>query len=347
MKPALKYISIVGSVSASRTYDPPIRNAAEAHATAESLGAQLARHGYGLTVYAGDFIERDVVRGYVRHATTDHAIRVLYASHQKGPAGFPEYAEHRNRFQPIVDHAPDWEVSYYGSLATADGLIVIGGGQASFIIGILALAHRIPMLALRTYGGSGEKIWTSMSRQGLATPAEIAEMGIEPDGELIGRWVDSLARQIDRRRRQMRRLSGTAWLVMAIVLVVAWILTLPIGHWLVTAKSVPAAARAFVFLLFLAPMLAGMSGSTIRMFIPDAGTPTLRTTMLGLAAGAICGVLYVTSQLAANPDPHQLIVLATAVAFGFIAGLTFDTVFRKLQQQDPIPSKPLADPVHG
>jgi hypothetical protein len=50
--------------------------------------------------------------------------------------------------------------------------------------------------------------------------------------------------------------------------------------------------------------------------------------------GAISGVLYVLSHLLANPKPHNFSILVIAVTFGFIAGLTFDAVFKRLESVD-------------
>jgi len=81
-------------------------------------------------------------------------------------------------------------------------------------------------------------------------------------------------------------------------------------------------------------MIAGASGATVRMLIPDTSAPSVRTTALGMAAGGIAGVLYVVSHLIANPKPFNFAILVITVAFGFIAGLTFDTVFKKLESVD-------------
>lgn len=334
---SMKFISIVGSVEESRTYDPPLRNAAEAKKTAELVGTELAKRGYGIIVYAGDFIERDVVRGFVRTAKAKKSIQVLFPSHQKGAAEFPEYASHKALFDPIVDEALDWEMSFYGSLARVDGIVAIGGARSTLITGVLALSYRIPLIALQSFGGSGEKIWKALaSGRGLTTKEEANEMAQKGDAEMVGKWIDSLESQSDARRKELHKASGIRWAVAAGVLVVGWVLTLPLGYWLLPATPGAEGGQlpAFVFLLFLAPMLAGASGATMRMLIPDASTPTVKSTVLGMAAGAISGLLYVLSHLLANPKPHNFAILVIAVAFGFIAGLTFDAVFKKLESVD-------------
>ena len=334
----MKFISIVGSAEEGRAYDPPVRNAADAKKTAELLGTELAKRGYGIIVYGSAFIERDVVRGFVKASKARKSIKVFFPSHQKGAEAFPEYESHKALFDPVVDESPDWEVSFYGSLAGVDGIAVIGGARSTLITGILALSYRIPMIALQVFGGSGEKIWKALSAgRGLATKEEANAMARKgDDADIVGQWIDSLESQADTRRKEIHRASGIRWTVTAGVLVLAWLITLPFGYWLL--RTSPAAenmeSHVFIFLLFLAPMLAGASGATMRMLIPTAGSPTMKSTVLGMAAGAISGLLYVLSHLLANPKPYNFVILVIAVVFGFIAGLTFDAVFKKLESVD-------------
>ncbi len=230
-------------------------------------------------------------------------------------------------------------MSFYGSLVSVDGVVVIGGGQSTLITGVLALNYRIPMIALKACGGSGEKIWKRLKiGKSLATDEEINEMGKRGDEDTIGRWVDSIETQATAARRELRRKSGVQWAIWAGLLVFVWVLALPLGYNSLedNPEVIEKAPPLFLFLLFVAPMVAGASGATVRMLRPDAGTPTLRTLVLGMAAGAIAGVLYVVSHLIANPKPHNFAILLIAVAFGFIAGLTFDAVFEKLEKVDSL-----------
>jgi hypothetical protein len=196
------------------------------------------------------------------------------------------------------------------------------------------------VLALRYYGGSAEKIWKALSAgRGLATKEEANLMAQQGDVQMVGKWVESLTSQSEARRGELLRATGGHWPLLSGALVFAWVIALPVG-WLL--QSAPEAKDwkpdAFVFLLFLAPMLAGASGATVRMFLPQASTPNVKSISLGLAAGAISGVLLVSSHLLATPDIHKFAILLTAVASGFIAGLTFDNVFKKLESVEALQS---------
>ena len=111
---------------------------------------------------------------------------------------------------------------------------------------------------------------------------------------------------------------------------------------------------ACIGLLFLSPLLAGVAGSTIRLVVDlRQGTAILSsqsaitTAALGLIAGGVAGLLFITAQIttAARPadQPDQLLAIEQArklipfgVLIGFVAGLTLDAVFRKLMTSDVI-----------
>lgn len=56
-------VAVVGSVKGTRTFDPPVRQPAEARQAAEEIGRELAEAEWDLTVYSADsgFVEADVV----------------------------------------------------------------------------------------------------------------------------------------------------------------------------------------------------------------------------------------------------------------------------------------------
>jgi hypothetical protein len=72
----------------------------------------------------------------------------------------------------------------------------------------------------------------------------------------------------------------------------------------------------------------------------DDGSQWLKTALLGLGAGVVASLLFIASQLVTSSTALQdkgvktLVVLVTVV--GFIAGITFDAVYKKLRQQDVV-----------
>jgi len=98
-----------------------------------------------------------------------------------------------------------------------------------------------------------------------------------------------------------------------------------------------------VWMLFLAPLLAGGAGASIRPIVDrlrgtqGVAPAVLATLVLGLVAGGIAGILFVTAQLTGDPnlgvanlDAYARRSIPFAVGVGFIAGLTSDAVFGKL-----------------
>ena len=63
-------------------------------------------------------------------------------------------------------------MSYYRSLVEADGVLLVGGGRATFSTGLVALAFHIPALPVATFGGSAAKVWQALlgERGGAGVP---------------------------------------------------------------------------------------------------------------------------------------------------------------------------------
>ncbi|MBP2291873.1 hypothetical protein [Azospirillum rugosum] len=345
-------IAIAGSAEPERDYDPPV-DCDAARAAAEQLGAELAKAGCRIIVYSSkNFIERDVVRGFVAEAKEPKAIQVRCPAGSKADK-FPECQDHRDLFDFHADPHREWEISYYRSLREADGVLLIGGGQATLITGHLALAERKPLVALGTFGGAASRVW------GAITPGE--DLVTKDERNLFGRpqWADdsaaacvrALLDQHERRakdraaaQRAKRELDlqvqKRSVSVILLVLVTLVVLAVGLGWSAVGAVS-------FQALLMSAGAFAGAAGATVRtLWAGETDQSTVRGVALGVAAGFISSLLYIVSQVAANPamlgtgatpasDPPRLLLLF-AVLIGFIADFTFDAVYRKLARTDVV-----------
>lgn len=132
-------IAIVGDINPNRTFEPPLKDAAAAKKAAEQLGAELAERGARLLVYGAPFVESDVVRGFVNgKPASDHSILMWYSKDQEPPA-FPEETDNPKLFLRKAEKGAEWETAFYRSIATADGVILIGGGHATLISGQVAV----------------------------------------------------------------------------------------------------------------------------------------------------------------------------------------------------------------
>ena len=342
MKPPL--IAIVGSVDEARKIDPPLKNPVQARQAAEAMGRALAEKGHRILVYTAEagFLETFVVKGYVASGKAQPNSIVA-----RFPIGneseFTEYAAHRALFDPQRDRTADWETSFYRSLRDVDGVVLIGGGRSTFITGLIAVALRIPLVAALAYGGKAEEVWKVLdSAQDLPTTAAINAMA-KPGTDVVGEWVDSLEAQ--RRTRQRQSVVRQRLATVAAILLVGWVTALPAGFIMLKSKTAKGELPwpldlVFIALLFISPLLAGSSGATIRALLPGQEVMSAGSSVLGAAAGAIASLLYVGAQLlssgASGGSPENFPLLLFAIGFGFIAGFTFDSVFKKLESANAL-----------
>ena len=135
--------------------------AAAAQATGKVIGAKLAKAGFGLLVYFSDeaSLEPHVVSGYAATLTDGAgAIRVRYAESQRGQVKFDEETARPELFEHCLFLGQDWEAPFYRSLVEEEGVdavLLLGGATSTYIAGQIAVARRLPILAVDEFGGSG------------------------------------------------------------------------------------------------------------------------------------------------------------------------------------------------
>jgi hypothetical protein len=311
-----------------------MRDPAKARKAAEELGAELARCGAKLLVYGGPFAEADVVRGFVAAGPPEDRSILMWYSQDHKPKPFPEEATHPKLFDRRVQTGTDWEVAFYRSLASATALVLVGGGNATLVAGQVAIGTRTPIIALEEFGGAAARVWESLSAgEDLPDRDDINLMARPWSAGSARACVASLLGQLERCRP-----TGSpkpALTVLAALLFLAAISMVPF----VWGRN-----ELVVWMLFIGPLLAGGSGAATRPIVDrlrGAMSPkltVLATVVLGLMAGGIAGLLFVTAQLTADPSLASGANVAAyaqrsipfAVGVGFIAGLTSDAVFGRL-----------------
>src|SRR5262249_31839090 len=142
-----------------------------AREAAFTLGVAFAKERVHIAVFTADpaFIESEVVRGYCTVADAPKkGIKIFYPAAHAATAVFAEQnqEEKADLFDPRADSNVDWEASYYRSLPNADGVVLIGGAASVLTTGYLALAYRLPIIAVAGVGGAGYRIWQA-TRPGI------------------------------------------------------------------------------------------------------------------------------------------------------------------------------------
>lgn len=336
-------IAIVGSVDGARAEELGLRAVEKSRQAAEILGSELARSGLRLVVYSGDpqFIEADVVRGYVGSGAAKPRSIEICRPREAEAQEFSELADHPALFVLKPDASTDWEVSFYRSLFSADGVLLIGGGRSTFTTGLIALAVELPVVAVACFGGHAAKVWHALDRTpNHASQDDIAAMATPWRDELAGPLVASFIGQRERRAKAAAdtragvagaRRRVFAALVVGVVLFAAAVACIPLAY-----TWAPGTARSLA-LLVGAPILAAASGAIVRNAFEES-REWLKTAALGIMVGGISALLFVAAQLLTTPDVLQSAdarrLLFFVLPVGFIAGLTFDDVYRKLRGQD-------------
>jgi hypothetical protein len=348
-------IAVVGNVKT----DPA------APAAAEELGRELAKAGLRILVYSSgaDFLEGCVVRGYIASRLAGpRSVQVRYPLHGQKPA-FPEQETNSEVFDWRPDRSQDWEMSFYQSLNEVDGILLMGGGDSTMIAGLVAMGRGIAMLSLARFGGKATNVWESLRPdRDLASADEISLMARpawteDQADECIQALKDQLVRKAEREKQRRieelrRETSVTLHACFAVLLFVLAVTCVPVSWaWKPTYIFV-------IWLLFTSPLLAGVAGSTIRLVLDlrESSAPLNRqsaitTAALGLIAGGVAGLLFITAQVTTAPTPSPAVgqevaqIVSTeqarklvpfGVLIGFIAGLTLDAVFRKLIASDVV-----------
>jgi len=342
-------IAIVGNVSTHP----------DAPAAAEALGRELAKAGLRILVYSSGegFLEGPIVHGYAgSKLAARRSVQVRYPLHANKPA-FPEQQTNPEVFDWRPDRSPDWTMSFYQSLSEVDGILLMGGGESTMIAGLVAMGHRKAILALAGFAGTTRNIWEALlPGRDLPTADEVSLMA-RPDfaDEDAAPCVQSLKDQIARkaeaaRQQRLEEIRKETQVSLHAAFALAMFLLSMIAVPVAWAGPLPPIWNTW--LLFLSPLLAGVAGSTSRLVLdlrqgsaPLTTQSAVTTAALGLIAGGIAGLLFITAQVTTAPPAAagQIIsadqarkLVPFGILIGFVAGLTLDAVFRKLIATDVV-----------
>jgi hypothetical protein len=360
-----KPIAIIGSIDAKRTdYDPLLKNTPQAPDASRALGRALAEAGHPILVFSSssDFLEAYIVEGYVRSGKAKVKSIIMLYPRKKDPGIHGDFAEQRTQpalFDPRTDTHPRWEASYYQSLPDVEGVLMLGGGRATLIMGLMALANKTPIVSLATFGGDAEEIWAMLSDKHWIETADRQDMG-------RGSWSDdsapalvaSLARQrakldsIQKEKeavaanQQQDRSRRSQWAVMYGAIGAALTVLGVFGSPALFGEKVWLVLYALCFAVI--PICAGMAGAMFYTLRRAAARPPSigEAQAHGFWAGLGSAVLFFVSQVTSNREITSLhkavvqgvggldILLLFSLMIAFVAGLTYEAVFGKWEAVD-------------
>jgi hypothetical protein len=322
---------------------------ADARAVGQQIGEELAKAGFGLVVYFSneDSLEPHVVAGYARALSKGKGkIRVRYAESQRGQVKFKEEATLREIFEINLFPGQDWEMPFYRSLAeedSVDAVLLLGGATSTLIAGQIAVARRLPILAVDEFGGSAAKIWNQLAQGpvemkhdswGTTTATVLVEqlrsrcaIVAEKRKDIVHRLAK--ADQIVSRRNQAVYTAG-AFSFLLVVLFFGMVFT----PW----------PYAYAFIMFSGLVAAGATGGLAGSLVSrEPGTDPGVSLLLGSIAGLVVGLAYLIPQWVGAPGPlvpkvdvvsaTDKIQFASALLVAISAGVGFDTVFNRLRKQ--------------
>jgi hypothetical protein len=341
--PAVPFIAVIGGLW---QLDAPSAEAAKA--AGKAIGAELAKAGFGLVVYFSneESLEPHVVSGYVT-ALRDGTgmIRVRYAESQRGQVKFNEETGRPELFEHRLFPGNDWEAPFYRSLAEedgVDGVVLLGGATSVLIAGQIAVARRLPILAVDAFGGSAAKIWNQLAHAAPETAYSWGTRSVEAFvAQLKHECATGAAKRAERRTRdhayaaimsqRHRTLYGAGAFVLLLITVFLGMVYTPVPS-------------AYPFIMFAGLVASGATGALVRLVLWGTDKDDPRTSLLlGSVAGFCVGLAYLIPQWIGAPgvlaqdvlavSPTDKIQFASAVLVALSAGVGFDTVFNRLQKQ--------------
>jgi hypothetical protein len=322
---------------------------AAAKAAGEQIGEELAKAGFGLVVYFSndESLEPHVVAGYARALPTGKGkVRVRFAESQRGKVKFKEEATLREIFEISLFPGQDWEMPFYRSLAeeeSLDAVLLLGGASSTLIAGQIAVARKLPILAVDEFGGSAAKIWNQLAQ--ASSDAKHDSWATTTPSALVGQLKSRCAAMKAKRQDIVSRLENVDQIISrrnqtAYATVAFFFLLVVVFFGMVFTPW----ASAYAFIMFAGLVAAGATGGLVRTLVWGGNENDPRVSLLlGSVAGFVVGLAYLIPQWVGAPGPlvpkvdivsaTDKIQFASAILVSISAGVGFDTVFNRLQKQ--------------
>jgi len=322
---------------------------AEAKQLAREMGAALAEAGFGLVVYYANeqSLDPHVVSGYISapgRQARPHSIRVRFAESQRGEVVFAEQTKHPDIFEPKLFPGNDWEAPFYRSLVAMEGVeavLLVAGGRSTLIAGQIAVARKLPVLAVDRFAGAARVIRTELAHESPDYPSSSTHTTSQSVKWLKEKCIVRTTEREQARRLQELYASGRserrklAWTIAAFL---ALLISLVFGLAQIPEQSL------YPFITLAGLITAGATGALVRSVIWGSETTAPGTScLLGSIAGFVVGLAYLIPQwvgahgfLEATTraiEATDKIQFVSAVLVAISAGVGFDTVFTRLKRE--------------
>jgi hypothetical protein len=333
-------------------------DAAEAKKAAKVIGIELAKAGFGLVVYNSDdaSLEPHVVEGYVSALSEGKGkIRVRCSKSQTKDVRYKE--DQRDGLFEYQDFTqPDWQAPFFRSLAedgSVDGVVLMAGAQTVLIAGNIALARRLPILAVDQFGGSAEKIWTELAQHNPDVKAWHRRTAAEFIQDLKQRCDRHIGERETHRKREAALAAMSSERFKTILL---YAVSVALAACVVIGLAWTPHPATYLQVMLIGLILAGASGSMIggvRWGFTDS-TPT-RSLVMGALAGLLVGVAYfiplwvaeagLLSSRATEVLPKDKIQFLSSILVAFAGGIGFEAVLARFRNQAEV--IPISPPLSG
>ncbi|WP_197439860.1 hypothetical protein [Calycomorphotria hydatis] len=303
---------------------------------AKELGRALADAGHKILVYSSnpDFVESAVVDGYCESGNSqeggiERLFPAIYEERWHGAFSQEQDEELKKLFVTNHDSRSDWRISYYQSLNRVGGMIAIGGGQATFNLGLMSMAYPVPIVSLGAFGGASEKLLEMVSQKRWILDEDIDLMREANDA---GALVESLERQQETILSDQAALTGEALQKRIIklrsrrsgVALASLLFSIVLLTFLLYANGLPSTGISFglsLFAFMFLPIAIGVSGANIYAvrsiresdYFDENGKQRNRMQQalteaiaFGATVGLISFLVFLSSQITANEDIGNL-----------------------------------------
>lgn len=218
-----------------------------------------------------------------------------------------------------------------------DGFVLIGGAEFTFVIGVMAIIRRIPLIACSRYGGRASIVWHALkSGRGLLTEDEADVMDREASLEMALKCVELIENQEKRRDqeshpvRKVAALVALGLLVAVVGMIVLWFYPFDQKHNLIK-----------ISLLFLGPLVGALGGAAVGSLFRHANF-SWETCATGAAAGLMSAYFYIVGQgfLGGKDLPlDDFKFYLFVVIFGIAGGFTADKVLAQFETIEALKTK--------